>query len=185
MDEGQQLELGVISERFPRKVHIVAGPTELVQAALRDLLAAIPEKFTLYQNYPNPFNPTTTLRFGLPQASNIEFKIINILGQEVATIFSGWQDMGFYEYRWSGLNDLGQQVSNGVYFSQPSNIEFKIINILGQEVVTIFSGWQDMGFYDYRWSGMNALGQQVSNGVYFAVLTNGRAVKVRKMLLVK
>jgi len=134
MDEGQQLELGMISERFPRKVHIVAGPTELVQAALRDLLAAIPEKFTLYQNYPNPFNPTTTLRFGL---------------------------------------------------SQPSNIEFKIINILGQEVVTIFSGWQDMGFYDYRWSGMNALGQQVSNGVYFAVLTNGRAVKVRKMLLVK
>ena len=134
MDEGQQLELGVISERFPRKVHIVAGPTELVQSALRDLLAAIPEKFTLYQNYPNPFNPTTTLRFGLPQASNIEFKIINILGQEVATIFSGWQDMGFY---------------------------------------------------DYRWSGMNALGQQVSNGVYFAVLTNGRAVKVRKMLLVK
>ena len=134
MDEGQQLELGMISERFPRKVHIVAGPTELVQGALRDLLAAIPEKFTLYQNYPNPFNPTTTLRFGLPQASNIEFKIINILGQEVATVFSGWQDMGFYEYRWTGLNDLGQQVSNGVYF---------------------------------------------------AVLTNGRAVKVRKMLLVK
>ena len=94
----------------------------------------LPIQFALYQNYPNPFNPTTTLRFGLPQPSNIEFRIINILGQEVATIFSGWQDMGFYEYRWSGLNDLGQQVSNGVYFS---------------------------------------------------VLTNGRAVKVRKMLLVK
>jgi len=134
MDEGQQLELGIVSGRYPRKIHIVAGPMELVQAALIELLAAIPEQFTLYQNYPNPFNPTTTLRFGLPQPSNIELKIINILGQEVATVFSGWQDMGFYEYRWSGLNDLGQQVSNGVYF---------------------------------------------------AVLTNGRAVKVRKMLLVK
>ena len=134
MDERQQLELGIVSERFPRKIHIVAGPMELVQAAVTELLAAIPEEFTLYQNYPNPFNPTTTLRFGLPQ---------------------------------------------------PSNIELKIINILGQEVATIFSGWQDMGFYDYRWSGMNHLGQQVSNGVYFAVLTNGRDVQVRKMLLVK
>ena len=134
INEGQQLELGMISERFPRTIHIVAGPTELVQATLRELLAAIPEQFTLYQNYPNPFNPATTLCFGLPQPSNIEFKIINILGQEVATIFTGWQDMGFYDYRWSGLNDLGQQVSNGVYF---------------------------------------------------AVLTNGRDIKVRKMILVK
>ena len=112
----------------------IRDSTELVQATLRELLAAIPEKFTLYQNYPNPFNPTTTLRFGLPQPSNIEFKIINIMGQEVATIFTGWQDMGFYDYRWSGLNDLGHQVSNGVYF---------------------------------------------------AVLTNGRDIKVRKMILVK
>ncbi|SVA94542.1 uncharacterized protein METZ01_LOCUS147396, partial [marine metagenome] len=82
MDERQQLELGMISERFPRKIHIVAGPMELVQAAVTELLAAIPEEFTLYQNYPNPFNPVTTLRFGLPQPSNIEFRIINILGQE-------------------------------------------------------------------------------------------------------
>jgi hypothetical protein len=42
-----------------------------------------------------------------------------------------------------------------------------------------------MGFYDYRWSGLNDLGHQVSNGVYFAVLTNGRDIKVRKMILVK
>ena len=125
----------------PELLNVVCSfPTEEDPASVNTTFASadaesmIPEKFALLQNYPNPFNPTTTLRFGL---------------------------------------------------SQPSNIEFKIINILGQEVVTIFSGWQDMGFYDYRWSGMNALGQQVSNGVYFAVLTNGRAVKVRKMLLVK
>ena len=42
-----------------------------------------------------------------------------------------------------------------------------------------------MGFHEFRWSGLNDMGQQVSNGVYFAVLSNGRDIQVRKMLLVK
>ena len=121
MKDRQQLELGMISDRFPRKLHIVSGPQELVHGKISELLAAIPEQFVLHQNYPNPFNPSTTLRFGLPEPSKIEFRIINILGQEVATIYSGWKDMGFHEFRWSGQNDMGQPVSNGVYFAILSN----------------------------------------------------------------
>ena len=121
MKDRQLLELGMISDRFPRKLHIVSGPKDLVNGKISELLAAIPEQFVLHQNYPNPFNPSTTLRFGLPEPSNIEFRIINILGQEIATVYSGWKDMGFHEFRWSGLNDMGQQVSNGVYFAVLSN----------------------------------------------------------------
>ena len=43
----------------------------------------IPNLYYLSNNYPNPFNPTTTIKFGLPQQSNVTFSVFNILGQKV------------------------------------------------------------------------------------------------------
>ncbi|HEX2983830.1 MAG TPA: FG-GAP-like repeat-containing protein, partial [Ignavibacteriales bacterium] len=45
-----------------------------------------PDNYFLDQNFPNPFNPTTTFRFGLKTESNVDLKIYDILGREVAVL---------------------------------------------------------------------------------------------------
>ena len=57
---------------------------------------AIPTVYSLAQNYPNPFNPATTIKFGLPQASDVTIKIYDILGQEVKTLINRNMTAGFH-----------------------------------------------------------------------------------------
>jgi hypothetical protein len=51
-------------------------------------ISNIADKYSLEQNYPNPFNPSTTIRFSLPQASNVMLKVYSLNGQEVATLIN-------------------------------------------------------------------------------------------------
>lgn len=62
-----------------------AGFTDVVLSAEEET-SIIPSDFFVEQNYPNPFNPTTTIRFGLPESSNVSIKVFDILGKEVAVL---------------------------------------------------------------------------------------------------
>lgn len=65
----------------------------------------------LFQNFPNPFNPITTIKFYLPIADNVELKIYNLVGQEIATLTSMHYFEGEHQIQWDASN-----LSSGIYF---------------------------------------------------------------------
>ena len=78
----------------------------------------IPLEFALHENYPNPFNPTTTLRFDLPDISDVTLTIYNMLGQRVKTFNMNDTPAGYHSIKWNATNDYGDPVGAGVYLYQ-------------------------------------------------------------------
>lgn len=69
----------------------------------------------LEQNYPNPFNPSTTIRYSIPEANEVELDIFDIQGRSVATLVRGNQAAGNHSIRWNGRDRFGIQVPAGIY----------------------------------------------------------------------
>ncbi len=88
-----------------------------VEASVTDN-QSIPNKFAFNQNYPNPFNPTTTIQYELPQRSDVQITIYDLLGRKVTTLVSKIQEAGFKSVTWNATNDHGKPVSAGVYLYQ-------------------------------------------------------------------
>jgi Secretion system C-terminal sorting domain len=70
-----------------------------------------PIKYELAQNYPNPFNPTTNINYTVPRKGFVTLRVYNVLGQEVATLFSGVQNAGNYVASFNAA-----RFASGVYF---------------------------------------------------------------------
>jgi len=77
-----------------------------------------PTEFALHENYPNPFNPTTQIRFDIPEVTNVNLIIYNMLGQKVKTFTMQSAPAGYHSLTWGATNDLGVPVSAGVYLYQ-------------------------------------------------------------------
>jgi hypothetical protein len=72
-----------------------------------------PLRYELAQNYPNPFNPTTTIRFDVPNSSQITLKVYDILGKEIATLVDEKKEPGSYQVQFGRGN-----ISSGIYIYQ-------------------------------------------------------------------
>lgn len=69
--------------------------------------------FELKQNYPNPFNPATMVEYNLGEQSYVRLRVINALGEEVATLANGIQKAGLHEAMVDGAS---LRMASGVYF---------------------------------------------------------------------
>ncbi len=87
----------------------------------------IPVAFALDQNYPNPFNPTTSIQFQLPSQANVEVRVYNLLGEEVALLVNEVREAGVHTVEWNGMNNAGVQVTSGIYFYRMRAGEFSAI----------------------------------------------------------
>ena len=63
---------------------------------------------------------------------------------------------------------------------EPNNVELKIYDYLGREVMTLINGYKDARTYSVNF---NAHG--LASGLYFYKIQAGKNVAVRKMLLLK
>ena len=85
----------------------------------------VPGTFTLSQNYPNPFNPSTQINYEIPTTSLVTLKIVNILGQVVATLVNEKQEAGSHPVTFDA-----SKFASGVYFYQLTAGNFNATRIL-------------------------------------------------------
>jgi len=76
-------------------------------------------RFTLLPCAPNPFNPSTTIRFGLPQADNVNLRIYDASSRVIRTLIDNRvYEAGQHEIHWDGRSNQGRVVAAGIYFCQ-------------------------------------------------------------------
>jgi hypothetical protein len=70
----------------------------------------LPSEISLSQNFPNPFNPTTSIRFELPERTEVRLAVYDLTGREVATLANGAFAPGSHSVNFSAA-----ELSSGVY----------------------------------------------------------------------
>lgn len=73
-------------------------------------LTITPKDFYLAQNYPNPFNPITTIRFTLPEASQVQLRVFNPLGELVGKLVDRKFNAGVHNVKFDASN-----LTSGIY----------------------------------------------------------------------
>jgi hypothetical protein len=98
------------------KLSWILEPAILVRERPTDIskvINIISRKFEMHQNYPNPFNPKTTITFYLPNRTNIEIFLYNVIGEIVEVIYQGEYLAGDHSIVYDG-----KDLASGIYFYQ-------------------------------------------------------------------
>jgi hypothetical protein len=67
----------------------------------------------LYPVVPNPFQESALVEFSLPAAAPVQVRVLNVLGQQVATLYQGAATAGWHQLKWA-RNGLAP----GLYYVQ-------------------------------------------------------------------
>lgn len=112
---GAQVNVNAVDANPPNSGMISVDGTTYYDGLITSVeqTSDVPKDFTLKQNYPNPFNPTTNIQYSIPEASFVELKVYDVLGNEVATLVNEEQAAGVYRADFSG-SDL----ASGLYIAR-------------------------------------------------------------------
>jgi M6 family metalloprotease-like protein len=91
-------EIGTTSETISFKVEIDKSNT-------------LHKTVDLAQNYPNPFNPNTTIEYSIKYGGNVNIKIFNIKGEEIAELVNTKKAPGIHTITFNGSG-----LASGHYF---------------------------------------------------------------------
>jgi hypothetical protein len=80
------------------------------EATSVDLNADRPQMVQLNQNYPNPFNPSTVISFSVPEVTDVEIAVHDMLGRKIRTLADGRFQAGSHD-----VSLDASELSSGVY----------------------------------------------------------------------
>lgn len=97
----------------------IIGEQGIIHTSTRGLTSVVnnklvPNEFVLQQNFPNPFNSSTIIRFYLIHQDQVNLKVYNLAGEEVAALLNNQLCL---EGRHSVTFD-GSGFASGIYFYQ-------------------------------------------------------------------
>lgn len=93
------------------RMPLIVLDSKYTKVSVEKITSSIPTEFYLEQNYPNPFNPSTQIRFGITEASNVDLKIFDIIGREVTTLINKeFMSAGVYNVKFNASN-----LASGIY----------------------------------------------------------------------
>jgi hypothetical protein len=87
-----------------------ADSSHVITGAKEDKLNQIADNYRLHQNFPNPFNPSTTISFTLPMPGFVNLVVMDILGQEVASLINEERTAGYHQ-----VNFNAGSLTSGIY----------------------------------------------------------------------
>ncbi len=109
------------------RIDALAAVNEAIsQAVSVDGANAVPARYSLSAAMPNPFNPRTTIRFDIPERSDVSIRVFDVVGREVRPLISRTNlEAGRHSVDWNGLDSRGDDVPSGIYFYRMNAGEFQ------------------------------------------------------------
>jgi hypothetical protein len=96
----------------------VTGITEVVVNGMRTSLSV----------YPNPVVRNATIEYELPENGRVDIVLVNLTGQQVAKLYSGYRVKGVYKLDLSSVSK--QNLTTGTYFLQMRTVKNALVQKL-------------------------------------------------------
>ena len=75
----------------------------------------IPKKLDISPAHPNPFNNSVSISFEIPNSKRVNLSIFDMKGRNIRRMNLGVLGSGLHKVLWDGKNNLGNELSSGIY----------------------------------------------------------------------